>query len=378
MESFGLDFQRFKHSIVGEAQPLQLDEPLNLQEPKEDADAARILDASANRAREALRVIEDYTRFVLNDAFLTGALKQLRHDLAQALKMLPAPLLLESRDTPGDVGTSISTVAEMERSSLSAVVQANAKRLQEALRSLEEYGKVLHAEFAQRIERIRYECYTLERAMVRGQETRERLANARLYVLVTESLCRASLVGTVKEALLGGAQVIQIREKLIDDRILLDRAREVRKLTRDAGARLIINDRPDIACLCEADGVHLGQDDMSIQDARRILGPDAIIGVSTHNLEQLHCAILGGASYVGVGPTFPSPTKEFAGFAGLDYVRQAFAETTLPAFAIGGITLDNVAQVIAAGARRIAVSHAICAADDPRLVAHRLLTSLTS
>ncbi len=377
LTGFGLDFERLKHSIVGETgPPLVMAEPLNLQEPVEEANTARILDASANRAREALRVLEDFTRFALNDAYLTGALKLLRHSLATALHHLPAALLLESRNTPGDVGTAISTVQEMQRPALISVVEANAKRLQEALRSLEEYGKVLDAEFAQRIEQIRYQSYTVERALVRGHWSRERLADARLYVLVTDSLCRASLVGTVKEAILGGAQIIQLREKGLDDRTLLARAREACEVTHSAGALFIVNDRPDIARLVDADGVHLGQDDMPIQEARRILGPDALIGVSTHNLDQVRRAVLDGANYLGVGPTFPSQTKEFDAFAGLDFVQQAFAETSLPAFAIGGIDLDNVAQVVAAGAHGIAVSHAICAADDPRAIAQRLRKAL--
>lgn len=376
LASFGMDFERLKHTIVGDTTPLVMAEPLNLQEPAEEAATARILDASANRAREALRVLEDFTRFTLNDAFLCAAWKQLRHDLARALQLLPAPLLLESRDTRHDVGTAISTEAEMQRPSLAAVVQANAKRLQEAMRSLEEYGKVLHSEFAQAVEQIRYRSYTLERALVRGHSSRERLADAQLYVLVSDALCRASLVGTVKEAILGGAQIIQLREKGLDDRTLLARAREVCGLVRSAGALFIVNDRPDLARLADADGVHLGQDDLPIQEARGILGPDALIGVSTHNLAQVRTAILEGANYLGVGPTFPSQTKEFEAFAGLDFVRQAFAETSLPAFAIGGIGVDNVAQVLAAGARRIAVSHAICAADDPRGVANRLRLSV--
>src|SRR5437588_2956 len=136
-----------------------------LGEPTEEVDTARILDASANRAREALRVLEDYARFALADAFLSGQLKQLRHDLAQALGLLPASLLLESRDTLHDVGTAISTETEWQRPSLPAVVQANAKRLQEALRSLEEYGKVVAIDFAEQVEKIRYHTYTLERAI---------------------------------------------------------------------------------------------------------------------------------------------------------------------------------------------------------------------
>jgi thiamine-phosphate pyrophosphorylase len=377
MKTFGFDLERLQAEIVGVSSPLVMEEPLELHEPTEEVDTARILDAGANRAREALRVLEDYTRFALADAFLSGQLKQLRHDLAQALSLLPASLLLEARDTLHDVGTAISTEQEWQRPSLHAVVQANAKRLQEALRSLEEFGKVVAIDFAQQIEKIRYQSYTLERAFVQGGTSRERLADAQLYVLVTDALCRASLVGTVKEAVLGGAQIIQLREKGIDDRTLLAHARDVREVTRSTGTLFIVNDRPDIARLVEADGVHLGQDDLPIQEARRILGPDALIGISTHNLDQVRRAILEGATYLGIGPTFPSQTKAFEAFAGLEFVKQALAETSLPAFAIGGIHLDNVAQVRTVGARRIAVSQAICAAADPRAVAQQLRRALT-
>src|SRR5207249_5299798 len=120
----------------------------------------------------------------------------------------------------------------------------------------------------------------------------------------------------------------------------------------------------------------LGQDDMPVKEARRIVGPDALIGVSTHNLDQLRQAIRDGASYVGVGPTFPSGTKEFAELAGLEFVRQAMAETSLPAFVIGGVNLHNVAEVVGAGARRVAVSQAVCQAEDPRQVAGTLRRTL--
>jgi len=113
-----------------------------------------------------------------------------------------------------------------------------------------------------------------------------------------------------------------------------------------------------------------------VHEARRIVGADALIGVSTHNLDQVRQAVLEGASYIGVGPTFPSRTKDFVVHAGLDFVRQAIAETSLPAFALGGITADNIAQVLAAGARRVAVSHAVCAAEDPRQAAAALCAAL--
>jgi thiamine-phosphate pyrophosphorylase len=256
------------------------------------------------------------------------------------------------------------------------VARINFKRLQEALRSLEEFGKLLGADLAAGLEAIRYRAYTLERAVGIGAGARARLAAAKLYVLLTGSQCAAALDWTVREAAAGGADVFQLREKSLSDRDLLQRARNVRRWTRESGALFIVNDRPDIARLAEADGVHLGQDDVPVKDARRILGPGPLIGVSTHTAEQVRHAVLDGASYIGVGPTFPSTTKDFGQLAGLEFVRQAAALTTLPAFVIGGVTASNIGQAIAAGAKRIAVSAAICGADDPGAAARALRTAL--
>ena len=359
-----------------QAPPLRMEESLALADATEQMDAARVLDAAANRAREGLRAVEDYCRFVLDDAFLTGRLKELRHGLAEALADLASGLLLEARETQRDVGTALSTPAERHRASLLEVAHANLKRLQEALRTLEEFGKVLSPRLGQAVEGLRYRAYTLERAILLGSAARQRLEGARLYVLLSGESCAAALDWTIAEAAAGGAHVIQLREKGLSDRELLERAREVRRWTRQAGALFILNDRPDLARLCEADGVHLGQDDLPVKEARRVLGPDALVGVSTHNLEQVRQAVLDGASYIGVGPTFPSGTKDFAALAGPDFIRAAVAETTLPAFAIGGINLETIGEAVAAGARRVAVSQAVARADDPRRAAAQLLRAL--
>jgi thiamine-phosphate pyrophosphorylase len=378
LEGIGLDFTALKDRIAPPPKTIPLEQPFELTLASDALDTARIVDASANRAREAMRVLEDYARFVRGDAFLSAALKGLRHQLAEALDQLPASLLLQARDTLHDVGTTIATAQEQERASPAAVARANAKRLQEALRSLEEFGKVLDPSFGQSVERLRYQSYTLERALVPAIDACAQLAQAQLYVLVTESLCRASLVGTVREALAGGAQMIQLREKNRDDRSLLAMARDISKMVRSAGALFIVNDRPDIALLAHADGVHLGQEDVAVQEARRVLGPDAIIGVSTHNMDQVRAALLEGANYLGVGPTFPSSTKRFDNFSGLEFVKQVATETSVPAFVLGGITLANVAEVLAAGGTRVAVSQAICAAEDPRKSASALRSLLAA
>jgi thiamine-phosphate pyrophosphorylase len=341
-----------------------------------EIDAARVLDASFNRAREAARVLEDYCRFALDDRFLTEQIKELRHGLAAAAQKLPQKVLLAARETLRDVGTTATAGSEYERSSPAHVATVNLKRLQESLRSIEEFGKVFGAELGRAAESLRYRAYTLERAVTRGSESREKLAFARLYVLLTRGQCVASLDWTIREAARGGVDVFQIREKSLPDKELLSLARDVRRWTRETGTLFVVNDRPDIARLCEADGVHLGQDDMSVKDARRIAGSDILIGVSTHSVEQLRRAILDGADYVGIGPTFPSKTKAFDHFPGLEFVQAATGETSLPAFALGGIGPENIGQVVAVGGRRVAVSAAICAADDPEQAARLLKAEL--
>lgn len=347
--------------------PLSLDEPLEIHDSLESRSLARILDANANRAREALRVLEELARFHLNDAYTSKLAKELRHDLTRLLlEQLPQSMLLASRDTEHDVGTQISSTSERHRHSLTAVLQANAQRLQEALRSLEEYGKIVSSILGAGLEQLRYRSYTLQRCLFANQQARDKLAAAQLYLLVSKSSCAASLEWTILEAAAGGVSIVQLREKNKTDRELLVIGKEVRRATRQAGILFILNDRPDLARLLQADGVHLGQDDVDVSSARQILGSEAIIGVSTHHLPQLDRAILDGADYVGVGPTFASQTKSFESFAGLDYIRQVARHTSLPAYAIGGITADNVNEVVAAGLHRVAIGQGITQADDPR------------
>jgi thiamine-phosphate pyrophosphorylase len=337
-----------------------------------ETDAARVLDANFNRAREAARVLEDYCRFALDDRFLTEQVKELRHALVIAAQKLPPGALLGARETLRDVGTTATAGGEYERASPAHVALVNLKRLQESLRSLEEFGKVFGPDLGRALEALRYRAYTLERAVALAGTSRARLRDARLYVLLTRAQCVASLDWTIREAARGGVDVFQLREKSLSDRELLALARAVRRWTRETGTLFVVNDRPDIARLCEADGVHLGQHDLTVKDARRIAGPDLLIGVSTHSLDQLRAAVLDGADYTGIGPTFPSKTKAFDAFPGLDFVRAATAETALPQFALGGIGPENVGAVVAAGARRVAVGSAICAADDPERAARAL------
>lgn len=338
--------------------------------------AWRALDASANRAREGLRVVEDYARFALDDAHLTGELKRLRHDLAEVLSDLPPASLQGARDTPGDVGTQISTTAELRRDDLDSIAAANFKRAIEALRSLEEFSKLAAPGLAPRFEQLRYRGYALERSLNATASSVGRLAGVRLCVLIDGGDSPAANERLTRALIDARAPMLQLRDKRLDDRELVARARRMRELTQETSTLLIVNDRADVARLAGADGVHLGQEDLSVRDARAIVGPEMLIGVSTHSIEQARQAVLEGASYIGVGPTFAGATKQFAAYPGPRLLAEVAAEIRLPAFAIGGVTLGNLPQVTAAGFKRIAVSGAVTNAPDPASACRELLAAL--
>jgi thiamine-phosphate pyrophosphorylase len=339
----------------------------------------RVLDAALNRAGEGLRVVEDYLRFVLDDGHLTSEMKRLRHDLASAAAMIPAADRHAARDTPHDVGTAIKMAAETQRDDSWSVCQASLERTKQSLRSLEEFAKVVAPPVAASFEALRYRLYTLEAALGRTVDAVVRLADVRLCVLIDGGPSESEFVALASDLVEAGVGAIQLRDKALPVRQLVERSRLLCDVTRRSGRTLaIINDRPAVAAAVDADGVHLGQDDFTVKDARAVVGPRKLIGVSTHALDQARQAVIDGANYIGVGPIFPSATKQFDAFPGLDLLRDVSREIGLPAFAIGGISVANVAQVTAAGARRVAVSSAVTAAPSPGVAARDLLAALAA
>ena len=337
----------------------------------------RILDANLNRAREALRVLEEHSRMVLNDARLTTRIKDLRHGLASVAQAMGPLPMLAARDTPGDVGTAISHCDEQRRDGASNVAAAAAKRAAEALRCIEEYAKISHPTAASRVERLRYELYTIEQELLLTSPRRTRLSQARLHVLVTSSLCRGDWREVCKSALAGGADVLQLREKELSDAELLVRAKLLRELTSARDALLFVNDRADIARLAGADGVHVGQKDLPVQEARQIAGPTVLIGKSTHSIEEARAAIAESPDYIAVGPMFPSPTKPDATVQGPSLLAEVAACTDLPLVAIGGITPENVATLRGPRPFAVASSSAVISSTDPASAAALLIARLT-
>jgi len=365
---------------------------------------ARIIDANANRAREALRVMEDIARFALDDQRLCEGLKSLRHDLRETVDGLGTlgldrGALLANRDTPGDVGTSVSTPSEGSRQGLRDVALAAGSRLSEALRAIEECAKALvsnrevrqsrgpsPASVPGQIEQMRYRAYELEKQLGLALPGGGACPQWRLCVLITKRLCTHHTWERIAElAIEGGADCLQLREKELEGGELLARSRclvEIAHARRSAhGVRpsVIINDRADIALLAGGDGVHVGQADLGVHEVRRLAGFRLLIGVSTTNLDQAHRAARDGADYCGCGPMFATTTKHKPDLAGPAYLREYLADPLCrarPHLAIGGITPDNIAELAAVGAKGVAVSSAVCSSADPRGVCERLVRAL--
>ncbi|NIP86931.1 MAG: thiamine phosphate synthase [Planctomycetales bacterium] len=203
-----------------------------------------------------------------------------------------------------------------------------------------------------------------------------RLADARLYVLVDGGRSSAAFRDLVQALVGAGVHAIQLRDKRLADRELLERARLLQALTAGTTTLFIVNDRPDLALLAGADGVHVGQEELPVADVRRVVGDQLLVGVSTHSLPQATAAVRDQASYLGVGPTFVSPTKAFDHYPGLELLGEVAPQIEIPAFAIGGITLPRLEEVLATGVRRVAVGAAITAAADQAAAAQQFLARL--
>ncbi|MSR69280.1 MAG: thiamine phosphate synthase [Phycisphaerales bacterium] len=329
--------------------------------------AIRLIDAAANRAIEAARVLEDLARFCADDSTLTAKYKALRHELVGALAGIAPGLREAHRDLAGDVGTHLEGANEGSRASIAALAAANASRLVEALRTLEEGSKLLAPSTVQwsEIEALRYRAYTINAALVLGVQS-SAVKQWRVCVLLTQSLCKQPWREVLRAALSCGADCIQIREKELSSAAFVAHARTVVEHAHRSGACVIVNDRVDVALAAGADGVHLGLCDLAIHDARRIAGRALLIGATAHTALEARAAIEAGADSCGVGAMFASSVKPQQPPVGGQWMAEFVALwPNVPHLAIGGITPENAASLRAVGCRGVAVSSCVCEADDP-------------
>lgn len=338
-----------------------------------DRISARMIDANLNRLSEGLRVVEDAARFGLNDVELARHLKEVRHGAGELRRLLPADRLA-ARDSIGDVGRE--RIPEPERrNGWLALLGASFGRVTESLRVLEETAKLTTPEAARLAKAMRYQAYELEKRMLPRFDRQSRAARLRgLYLLLTEP--KIGYEQLAELAVAAGVSAIQLRDKRLESGKLLAVARRLRAITRDTDTLFFVNDRPDIARLAEADGVHLGQTDLHIAEAREIVGSRMLIGKSTHNPEQLKSAVFDGADYVGIGPVFPTLSKEnpdpTLGIA--EAARMLRQADGLPAVAIGGLTHETLPELFAAGFDCYALISHVCGAAEPARAIQQLKT----
>jgi len=348
----------------------------------------RIIDANLNRASEGLRVLEDVARFLLNDAELSQRLRTLRHDLARETKSLSGGLLSQ-RNSGHDVGAHIVASYEPETKQplqdLSGLVTANAKRVEESLRVLEELAKLPEISSmlnSARFEQMRFALYTLERDLISRISRRDKVEGMTgLYAI----LDRQFLVGRDEmdiagQIIKGGARIIQLRDK---SRFYRDKegelllvARKLKELCSQADVLFIINDYLDLAIAVDADGLHVGQEDLPLPVIRRELPIDKIVGCSVTTLSQATKAQAEGADYIAVGSIFPTATKKGATVVGVDMLKELKRTVSTPLVAIGGINQNNIGEVVSAGADAVAVISAVLGEGDVRGAVQELIAKM--
>ena len=341
----------------------------------------RIIDANFNRSREALRVMEEYCRFGLNNPALSGCAKQCRHRLCQSMKGIDPQKRLLNRDVDGDVGKELKVAGQLQRQSLEDCFTAAAKRASEALRALAESIQTIDPAISAVMEKIRFEVYALEKKAVLFACAKQKLQSIRLYVLInaTAQTDGREVLDLTKTCIANGADCLQLRAKDICDSSLLNLAQKFVALCKEAGVVSIINDRADIAVLSDADGVHLGQDEIPVSCARQLAKRPLVVGVSTHNLDELQHAIDSDCDYVGIGPAFSSPTKPHLNVSGPNYIKQAIPildQAGIFHVAIGGINSQNIPSLLEIGVRAVAVSSALWHSDNPVISCNTLKNTL--
>lgn len=343
----------------------------------------RIMDANFNRAREALRVIEEFCRFALNNPSFCTKIKALRHRLCGQIGLLDTGRLLSCRDSDADVGKDLRTAGQMTRTSLEDCLTAAFKRLTEALRVLAETGQTLSPLLYDEFEKMRFDAYTLEKEVFLMVLGKHRFSAVRLYVLINADMDsrQDALFNLVDACIEGGADCLQLRCKSVESAKVMDWACRFVEVCKSGGVVSIINDRPDIAILSDADGIHLGQTDLTPQQVRKLQQKPMILGLSTHSMPQLQEAVKQPCTYIALGPVFNTLTKPNEPTAGIDYLKnglQFLADHPVGHVAIGGIGLSNITEVLQAGAKTVAVCSAVCEQARPAEACRQLKRLITS
>ncbi len=322
----------------------------------------RILDANINRACEGIRVLEDISRFNFEDTVSTNELREMRHRVRKLFLSMDHKLL-SARDSKKDIGKTISSNSDLDKKeNIKNLIFGNFKRVNEALRTIEEISKIIgEYNISKEIENLRFSSYEIEKTMSKNFK---KIIPKGIYGITGEKFANGrSNIDCVKSMIDSGIKIIQYREKEKSIKEKIAEIIEVRELCRENDVTFIVNDHVDIAILVDADGVHVGQDDMDISHVRKLIGENKIIGKSTHCLNHAKKAVLDGADYIGVGPIFKTTTKE-KDPVGLEYLEEVVKNIDLPFVAIGGIKESNIEEVKKLGAASICLVSEIVGAEN--------------
>jgi len=328
-----------------------------------------VLDANLNRAREGLRVMEEVARFYLSNKKLFWEFKRLRH-LLKEIENSFAVSVIFTRDAQNDPGQELNPV-EMDRQDLREVVRANAKRVQESLRVLEEFGKLLSLKIVSLAKEARFLIYDLEKEILILLKPQ---VDYTIYLITADHyLNEEKFWQVIEQCFKNGVTAFQYRVKAKKGAEMLKEGLRLKELCEKHGVTFLVNDRLDLGLALTADGVHLGQDDLPIEVGRKFL-PGKIIGLSATNYEEGVLAVKRGADYIGLGPIFSTATKtDAAPPCGLEVLAKLKKDyPDIPFIAIGGINLKNVKDVVRAGADGVAVISAILGAEEPARVVYEL------
>jgi len=339
----------------------------------EDLRIYQIIDANLDRAREGLRVLEDWARFALAEEKYVKKIKNFR----QILGKNHLEVYKQSRNRIEDSCKGLTHKEQTNRKTSEQIISSNSGRIQEALRVIEEFSRLHNHELSKITSEIRYEIYTIETDLLslsKRKHSEEILKENDLYVITDQ---KDNLLKIVEEILIAGVRIIQHRFKNGTDKDHLQEAIQIKDLCKRYNSLFIVNDRIDIALASNADGIHLGQDDLDLKTARKLLGYSKIIGTSANNEIDISNAIKKGCDYIGIGPAFETATKKNKKPIGIEKIKTLTKDLNIPWFAIGGIKLNNISYLKRNGLKKVALVSQLMNSEDPREEAIMILKELS-
>ena len=346
---------------------------LNPNPNPEDFRIFQIIDANLDRAREGLRVIEDWARFGLGEENFVNRIKNFR----QILGKNHLEIYKKSRNYSEDQCKGLTHIEQIKRKTPEQIISSNSARVQEALRVIEEFSRLHNNELSNIVSEIRYEVYTLEIELLRlskRKKSGEIIKENDLYVITDQ---RENLLEKIEEILIAGVKIIQHRFKKGTDKDHLEEAIKIKNLCKRHNSLFIINDRVDIALASDADGIHLGQDDLELKTARKLLGHSKIIGISANNETDISNALKDGCDYLGIGPVFETSTKKNKKPIGIEKIKILTKDLNIPWFAIGGITTTNISYLKSYGFKKVALVSQLMNSENPKEEAIMILKELS-